>query len=91
MAVCEAKTAQALLLGGLGVDLVLNVAGDDGSVAAPDVHCQGKIMTDAGNLVVIDGVVDDREGAGAGGALQVLELVDGDRSTNAAASASTCL
>ena len=35
-------------------------------------------MADEGNFVALDSGVDDGEGAGAGGALQVFELVDGD-------------
>ena len=33
---------------------------------------------DKGNFVLFGGCADDREGVSAGGALQVLELVDGD-------------
>ncbi len=36
-------------------------------------------MADEGNLVLLDGRVDDGEGVGAGGALEVFELIDGDR------------
>ena len=68
----------AVLLGDLGRDLVLDVAGDDGGVAAPDVHPEGEVVADQGDLVVLDGGVDDGEGVGAGGALEVFELVDGD-------------
>ena len=78
MEVCAAKTARRILLGGLGRDLVLDVAGDDGGVTAPDVHLEGEVVADEGNLVVLDGGVDDGIGVGAGGALEVFELVDGD-------------
>ena len=40
---------------------------------------KGKVVADERDLVLFDGGVDDREGVGAGGALEVLELVDGDR------------
>ena len=68
----------AVVFGEFGIDLVLDVAGCDGRVAAPDVHIEGEVVTDEGNLVVFDGGMDDGEGMGAGGALEVFELVDGD-------------
>lgn len=68
----------AILFGGLGRDLVLDVAGDDGGVAAPDVHLEGEVVADQGNPVVVDGFMNHGKGAGAGGALEVFELVDGD-------------
>ena len=37
-----------------------------------------EVVADQGNLVLFDGLVDDGEGVGAGGALEVFELVDGD-------------
>ncbi len=39
---------------------------------------RGKVLADQGDFVLIDGRVDDGEGVGAGGALEVFELVDGD-------------
>jgi len=35
-------------------------------------------VTDQGELVLVDGRVDDGEGVGAGGALEIFEIVDGD-------------
>jgi hypothetical protein len=67
-----------VLLGVLGRDLVLDVAGDDGGVMAPDVSPEGEVVADERNFVLVDGRVDDREGVGTGGALEVFELVDGD-------------
>ena len=34
----------AVVLGGLGRDLVLDVTGDDGGVKAPDVHREGEVV-----------------------------------------------
>ena len=68
----------AVVLGGLGGDLVLEVAGGDGGVEAPDVHLEGEVVADEWDVVFVDGCVDDGEGAGAGGALEVFELVDRD-------------
>jgi hypothetical protein len=69
----------AILFSGLGGDLVLNVAGRDGGVEAPDVHAEGKVVAQEGNFVLVDGRVHDGEGVGAGGAFEVFKLVDGDR------------
>ena len=71
----------AIVFGGLRGDLVLDVTSDDGSVKAPDVHLEGKVLADEGNLVLLDGRVDDGEGVSTGGALKVFELVDGDRNS----------
>src|SRR6202035_3289194 len=69
----------AILIGGLRRDLVLDITGDDGRVKAPDVcSAKGKIASDQGNLVLLDGRMDDGEGVGAGRALEVFELVDSD-------------
>jgi hypothetical protein len=68
----------AIFFCGLGRDLVLDVAGDNGSVKTPDVHLEGKVMAYERDLVLIDGRMDDGEGASAGGALEILKLVDGD-------------
>lgn len=68
----------AVVLGGLGGDLVLDVACGDGGVEAPQMHAEGEVVADDGDLVVVGGVVDEGEGACAGGALEVFELVDGD-------------
>lgn len=62
----------------LGINLVLDVARSDGGVPAPDVHFQREIVANEGNLVVLNGCVNDGKGAGAGGALQVFKFVDGD-------------
>lgn len=45
----------AVLFGCLGGDLVLDVACDDGGVEAPDVHLEGEVVADEGNLVVFGG------------------------------------
>ena len=39
---------------------------------------EGEVVADERNLVLLDGRVDDGKGVGAGGALEVFELVDGD-------------
>jgi hypothetical protein len=39
---------------------------------------EGKIAADQGDLVFLNGRVDDGEGVGAGRALEVFELIDGD-------------
>ena len=58
--------------------LVLEVARGDGGVKAPDVERPRVVAADEWDLVLGGGRVDDGEGVGAGGALQVFELVDGD-------------
>jgi len=68
----------AIVLCELGRDLVLHVAGDDSRVKAPDVHLKREVVADEGDLVLFDSRVDDGEGASAGRALEVFELVDGD-------------
>ena len=68
----------AVLLGVFGRDLVLDVAGDDGGVMAPDVSPEREVVADQGNFVLVDCRVDDGEGVGTGGAFEVFELVDGD-------------
>ena len=75
------KDGTAIVLGGLRRDLILDVARDDGSVPAPDVHLEGEIMADERDLVLLDGRMDDGEGVGTGRALEIFELVDGDRDT----------
>jgi len=67
-----------VLFGGLGRDLVLDVARGDGGIEAPDMAAEGEVVADERDLVVLDRGVDDGEGAGAGGAFEVFELVDGD-------------
>jgi hypothetical protein len=81
--ICE--YGAAILFSGLRRDLILDVACDDGGVKAPDVHLERKVMTNERDLVLVHGCVDDREGAGAGGALEILELVDGDPGANGGA------
>ena len=68
----------AEVLGGPRRDLVLDIAGGDGGVEAPEVHAEGEVVAHEGDLVVLDGGVDDGKGVGAGGALEIFELVDGD-------------
>jgi hypothetical protein len=68
----------AIVFGGLGRDLVLHVPGDDGGVKTPDVHLEREVVADEGNLVLLDGRVDDGEGVSAGRTLEVFELEDGD-------------
>jgi len=68
----------AIVFGGLRGDLVLDVTGDDGGVKAPDVHLQGEVVAEEGNLVLVDGRVDNGEGVGAGRAFEIFELVDSD-------------
>jgi hypothetical protein len=68
----------AIVFGQLGVDLVLDVAGGDSCITAPEVHFEGEIVADQGYFVMVDGCVDDGKGTGAGRALEVFELVDGD-------------
>ena len=75
----------AILFGGLWGDLVLDIAGDDRGVLAPDVHLEGEVAADEGNLVLVDGRVDNGEGVGAGRAFEIFELVDGDRDTRGGA------
>ncbi len=75
------EDGSAVVFGELGRDFVLDVASDDGGVAAPDVHVEGEVVADEGDFVVFDGGVDDGEGVGAGGAFEVFELVDGDLGT----------
>ena len=65
-----------ILLSDGGRDFVLEIAGGDGGVAAPEMLLEGEVVADKGDFIVIDGGVNDGEGARAGGALQVLELVD---------------
>jgi hypothetical protein len=43
------------------------------------MHLEGEIVPDERDLVLLDGGMDDREGVGAGGTLEVFELIDGDR------------
>jgi hypothetical protein len=74
----RSKDGSAIVLGDLGRDLVLKVAGVDGSVEAPEVHLEGEVVTNEGNLVVLDGGLDHGEGAGAGGALEVFKREDSD-------------
>jgi len=57
----------AVVFGGLGRDLVLDVACDDGGVKAPDVHLEGEVVADEGSLVLLHRCVNDGEGVGAGG------------------------
>ena len=75
-AVLVGEDVAAILLGCAGGDFVLEVAGVDGGLAAPEVLGEGKVMANQGDLVVLDRGVDDGEGVRAGGALQVFELVD---------------
>ena len=72
------EDGSAVFFGGFGRHLVLNVAGVDGGVEAPEVHLEGEVVADEGNLVVIDCGLDHGEGARAGGALQVFKGIDGD-------------
>jgi hypothetical protein len=72
------EDGSAVFLGGFRRHLVLNVAGVDGGVEAPEVHLEGEVVADEGNLVVIDGGLDHGEGACAGGALKVFKGIDGD-------------
>jgi hypothetical protein len=72
------KDGAAVVFGGLRRDLVLDVAGDDGGVPAPDVHLEGEVLADKGDLVLLDGRMDYWKGVGASRALEVFELVDGD-------------
>ncbi len=72
------KDGSAILLGGLGRDFVLEVAGVDGGVEAPEVHLEREVVADEGNLVVLDGSLNHGEGAGAGGALEVFKGENSD-------------
>lgn len=72
------EDGSAVLVGLFGTDLVLNVAGGDGGVVAPDMHFEREVVADEGEMVVIDGLVDDGIGMGAGRALEVFKLDDGD-------------
>lgn len=67
----------AILFGCGGRDLVLEVTGVDGGLAAPEVLGEGEVMAEERNFIVFGGGVDDGEGVGAGGALEVFKLVDG--------------
>src|SRR5271170_2641853 len=66
-----------VLFCGLGRDLILDVAGYNSSVKAPNMHLEGKVVADERDLVLVDGRVDDRECAGAGWTFKILELIDG--------------
>ncbi len=68
----------AILFSGLRRYLVLDVACDDRSIKAPDVHLEWEIVANERDLVLVHGCVDDREGAGAGGTFEIFELVDGN-------------
>ena len=76
------EDGSAIILGLFGIDLVLDVAGDDGGVVAPDVHLEGEVVAKIGEVVVLDGLVDDGEGVSAGGAFEIFELDDGDAVTS---------
>jgi len=68
----------AKVFGGARRNLVLDVARSDGRVEAPDVSAEGEVVADEGDFVLLDGGVNDREGAGAGGTLEIFKLIDGD-------------
>jgi len=74
----RSKDGPAELLGDLGRDLVLQIASCNRSVAAPDVHLEGEVVADDGNLIALGGGMHDGIGVGAGGALEIFELEDGD-------------
>ena len=71
------KDGSAEVFCGLWRDLVLNVPGRDGGVAAPDMHLERPVMPEKRNPVVFGGLMDDGKGMGAGGALKIFELDDG--------------
>ena len=74
--VCE--DGAAVVFRGLGRDLILDVSGDDSGVKAPNVHLKGEVAANERDLIFFDGCVNDGEGVGAGGTLEVFKLVDSD-------------